>query len=126
MIEPNIQIVFAKLKALLDRLTSHLHKQAKFFNPAVFREFYEGYASLRNQIMEALPDVYEDMPVREIPDPTPATDFGGRGYYTRGQINTLRADIKQILDIRSNLYSPHQTPQAETTDSTDDTTGRAK
>lgn len=92
--------IIAKLKALYNTISARLENlRARYFDPLTVLEFFERYALLRDALRSQMPMLFGDLPVREIPSPSKTTDFDGRGYITRQQIEFLMQDIKYILDV---------------------------
>lgn len=98
------KIDFAKLEALLKRMQPYLEGRGKYFNPVIIHEHFDAFSNLRDRIMDSLPEVYSDFPIREKPESSNTTDFDGKGYVTRSQVETIIADIKQMLELRSLVF----------------------
>lgn len=92
--------VIAKLKSLYNTITTLLkNPKARFFDPVTVLEFFERYAILRDTLRSQMPQLFGDLPLRKIPSPSRTTDFEGRGYITRRQLEVLMWDIKYMLDV---------------------------
>ena len=71
----------------------------RFFDPQKFLEFFKRYEPLRDALISQDPELFGDLPVREIPPPSKTTDFDGRGYIVRQYLETLIQDIGYALDV---------------------------
>jgi hypothetical protein len=58
---------------------------------------------VRDALKTEHPELLADLPVREVPKSSGTTDFGGRGYITRGQIGQLFDDMQYVLDVLAAL-----------------------
>jgi predicted nucleotide-binding protein len=61
---------------------------------------------LRKEIVIALPQLYEDFPVRPKPDSSGTSDFDGAGYITKDKLALISDDIRHMIDIYSAVSSP--------------------
>lgn len=97
--------VVAKLKALRTVLAERLDKSGRFFNPDFALEYFERYAPLRDELRAQLPSLFGELPVRAIPTPSDTTDFGGRGYIRREELERLMGDMNYVLNVLRGVSS---------------------
>lgn len=95
-------ITFAKLAGLQQKLNKKLEGGGRYFDPPYILECFEQFKNLRQQLIEELPQLYSDLPDREIPKSSGTTDFEGRGYIEISPILTLQIDLSYIFEVRSN------------------------
>jgi len=82
------------LNGLLRNLT---HRK---FDPKDTQGHFEEFASIQDGLIQSSPKLFDRLPIREI-KPINATEFEGRGYFTRKQMKTLQEDIDYCLAILS-------------------------
>ncbi|MBU4265694.1 MAG: hypothetical protein L6243_07085 [Candidatus Altiarchaeales archaeon] len=87
----NLSIV---LNGLLRNLTHHK------FDPKDTQGHFEEFASIRDGLILSSPRLFEHLSTREI-KPINATEFEGRGYFTRQQLKTLQRGVDSCLAILS-------------------------
>lgn len=95
-------IAFAKLAGLQKILNGRLAGGGRYFDPPSVLDYFHQFKNLRQQLIEELPELYSDMPEREIPIASKTTDYEGRGYITLSPLNTLKNDVDYIFEVRSN------------------------
>lgn len=108
MIDRELQIAFAKLEALLDRAETLMRTGGRYYKPSLIYEYYDQFASARDKIIEALPELYDDFPIREKPESSDTSDFDGEGRITHGQFELIVRDIKQILKTKNLVFESQQ------------------
>ena len=109
-----VKRVLAKLRALRNNVAStvdfawpDLHHQA-----GVTLEFLERYARLRDEATSLEPNLYSDVPQRELPEnPQVTADGKIAGHIPTYHLKTLLNDINYILEVQSHLES-YNTPVA--------------
>jgi hypothetical protein len=94
-----LKAVFAKLAGLHKTVSNLISGDGNFFDPLIALGYFERYAKLRDQLKVILPDLYSDIPVREIPVSSKTTDNEGRGFILRKPLALLVVDIEEILEI---------------------------
>jgi hypothetical protein len=95
-----IGIAFARLTGLCSTVQKRLVRiDYEYFDPLTVIEYFERYAMLRDKLRTLLPDLYSDIPTRAIPVASKTTDNEGRGYITRGPLETLIRDMEEFLEI---------------------------
>ncbi len=55
-------------------------------------------------LKKKFPDLFSDIPDREIPKSSETTDFEGRGYIKREPVHILFTDMKEIINIWNNSH----------------------
>lgn len=103
------QIAFAKLEALHIRLKPHIDGPGRYFDPAMYVEYFKQFELLRDEIISLKSDVFSGIPIHAIPPVVQSTDFDGRGYFHKGHISQLLADMKQLLDVKNIIITSHHT-----------------
>ena len=97
-----IATTFAKLAGIHKILAELLSGKGRFFDPPVVLEYFESYNLLREELIKYLPELYSDLPEREIPIASKTTDFEGRGYIILTPMSTLKRDLDYIFEVRAN------------------------
>src|SRR5437667_1598680 len=98
------QELIAKVRALLRAADSHLiHPRALYFDAAHISDLVTRAAGVMNTLRAKWPSSFADLPVRPIPVPSRTTDFEGRGYIHRDQIETVRRDLRYCVDLINGL-----------------------
>jgi len=96
----NRQEVIARLRALATAADHHLEDpRARYFDPAHIMDLFTRAASLMEGIRTSFSSALGDLPVRRIPTASPTTDFEGRGYIHRHEIETVRRDLRYCVDV---------------------------
>lgn len=95
-------ITFAKLAGLQKMLNERLAVHGRFFDPPSVLDYFERFNTLREQLIEYLPELYNDLPEREIPKSSETTDYDGRGYIDLNQMMILKRDLDYIFEVRAN------------------------
>lgn len=98
----NTAITFAKLAGLQKILNERLAGTGRYFDPPTVLEYFERYDKLRAHLIEYLPELYSDLPERDIPKSSGTTDYDGRGYIELGPMLTLKRDLDYIFEVRTN------------------------
>lgn len=92
--------ILVRLKALQSALAERLKDpRGRYFDPQTVLEYFDRYAPIRDALRSHFPDVFEDLPVRKTATPSNTTDFNGRGYIQRHQLDVLNEDMQYILDV---------------------------
>ena len=92
--------IIAKLIALRGSLEKWLENPHHlYFDPLSIEDLFERYATLRDKLRSLFSSLFEDMPIREIPKSSGTTDFDGRGYFGRKDLDLLLKDVIYCLDI---------------------------
>ncbi len=94
-----LTVVFAKFAGLHKTVSKHISGDSRYFDPPTVLDYFERFAKLRDQLKATLPDLYSDIPIREIPEASKTTDNKGRGYITRRSLAFLVMDIEEIGEI---------------------------
>jgi hypothetical protein len=93
-----------KLKALRDGvsycLNTFAHGGAAIFDPKNVEDLFERYESLSYVLREKYHPSFDDLPDRDF-NPRKTTDFEGRGYFTREQMQVLLMDIDYCINLLS-------------------------
>ena len=91
-----IPVTFAKLAALYKELQSRLtHWRSETVTPE-FGEYFERYSVLNNQLREDLPNLYSDLPIREVPKAQAV------GRFLRTHVDQLVRDMAYIFEVKAN------------------------
>ncbi|MGB7291642.1 MAG: hypothetical protein WBD99_05680 [Thermodesulfobacteriota bacterium] len=103
-------MALVKLKALQSALAERLKDpRGRYFDPSIVLEYFDRYAPIRDALRSQFPDVVDDLPVRTIPTPSNTTDFSGRGYIERHELEVLNEDMQYILAVMASspaVYPP--------------------
>ena len=92
--------IIVKLTALSISLEKWLENPRHlYFDPLSTQDLFQRFAKLRDELLTLLPSLFGDMPVRETPKPSGATDYDGRGYFGRRDLDVLLKDIRYCLNI---------------------------
>lgn len=111
-----VREVLSKLHGLRGSIAAFLppDRRAQFFDPLETTEFFERYAPLRDALRAKHPELFGDLPVREIPHPSGTTDHEGRGYIVRKHVEQLLRDIDYILEVAAKGLEVEPPPIAVT------------
>lgn len=91
-----IPVLFAKLAGLNKTFTSLLEDpKNRYYNPVVL-EYFERYALVRDGLRIELPELYSDLPTREISKITGRSDSIERRHLER-----IACDIEYIFEVRA-------------------------
>lgn len=86
-----------RLEALMGNLSSILSDpKARYIDPAQFFDLFERYAVDRDSLRQAVGGLH-DLPVRPRPKSSETTDYEGRGYIRRNQVQLLMDDVQYCL-----------------------------
>jgi len=99
--ENEVPLIFAKLAGIYKIVSDLLSKLGLYYDPAHVMEFFERSNKLSNRLKEILPNLYSDLPQRILPKTSGTTDFEGRGYIERHQIERLKEDLEYIFEVRN-------------------------
>jgi hypothetical protein len=100
-----LTIALAKLSGLHRTVLSRMTERNRHgdlnlvFDPPTVREYFQHYKKLSDQVKSLLPQLFSDLPKREIPKPTKSDVFDGRGYIPVALLSTLVRDIEYILTV---------------------------
>lgn len=97
-----IAIIFAKLAGLQKVLNSRFTGGGRYFDPPTVLDYFHQFATLRGQLINELPELYSDLPDREIPKSSGTSDNNGRGYIELYSMLTLNRDLSYIFEVRGN------------------------
>jgi hypothetical protein len=92
--------ILARLTALQNALGKLLRDpRGRYFDPSAVLEYFARYAPIRDELRSQFPDLLGDLPVRATPTPSKTTDFDGRGYIQRHELDVLNGDMQYILHV---------------------------
>lgn len=108
----NLDQTTAKIKALKSNIVELLKPhprlgEQKHFDPQKILEYFERFASLRSRLAILQPVLFNDLPIRELPEASKTTDNDGRGYITNPQLKLLLLDIDYCLQVLAEVTT-HQ------------------
>ncbi|MGI8839035.1 MAG: toll/interleukin-1 receptor domain-containing protein [Pyrinomonadaceae bacterium] len=87
------------------------------YNAGITLEFLQRYERLRDELKELQPDLYSDLPLREIPEnPQVTADGKIERHIASYYLKTLLEDIDYILEIQSQLRRSHTPTSNQTAD----------
>src|SRR5215212_539677 len=96
-------VLFAKLAGLYKTVSAKVSNlSSRYFDPGEVIEYFDTYRRLAAELRTALPDLFDDLPNRPIPESSGTTDFHGRGYIERDHLERLLRDLDYIFEVRSN------------------------
>lgn len=92
--------VLVKLEALWRIVSGFLppDRRSRYFDPAEVIEFFERYVPLRDALRAGNPKLFGDLPIRELKS-SGTTDYDGRGFIHRQQIEQLLRDMAYVLHV---------------------------
>lgn len=94
--------IIAKLTALRNCLESWLKDpRRRNFDPQSTLDLFERFAPIRKELRLLYPSLFEDLPSREVPQPSGTAEYEGRGYIRRQHVDLLLKDVRYCLDILS-------------------------
>ena len=112
----HISVAMAKLAGLSKTVGARLvNPRAHYFDPPTVLEYFDAYNRTSAILKEELPQLFGDLPDRPIPESSGTTDFEGRGYIERHQLEQVVRDIEYIIEVRahSELEVPTHSPERE-------------
>ena len=94
----NVQII--KLKALKENVEKTIENPMyNNFDPKNVFDLFWRYNRINKNLRKSNPQLFDDLPVRAIPKPSKTTDFDGRGFIKRKDLELLLTDINYCLKI---------------------------
>ncbi len=97
-----IATTMAKLAGLQKIVRSRLEDtRSRYFDPPTVLEYFEAYNQAAATLRAELPDLFAEIPDRQVPESSGTTDFGGRGYIERHHLERVVRDIDYIFEVRS-------------------------
>jgi len=97
-----INSTIVKLIALSNKVVNHLNRGDRYFDTPIALDYFQRFEKMKGFLKNKFPDLFSDIPDREIPKSSETTDFDGRGYINREPIHILFTDMKEIIDIWNN------------------------
>lgn len=94
-----ITTAVTKLIALSNKVVDHLNRGARYFDPEIALDYFERYNKTKTLLKIKLPDLFSDIPDRQLPKVTESTDFDGRGFITREPVQILFTDMKEVIEL---------------------------
>lgn len=98
----DVNSVITKLIALSNKVVNHLNRGDRYFDPPIALDYFQRFEKMKDFLKKKFPDLFSDIPEREIPKSSGTTDFDGRGYILREPVHILFTDMKEIIDIWNN------------------------
>ncbi|MCX5824671.1 MAG: nucleotide-binding protein [Deltaproteobacteria bacterium] len=99
--QSEIPLIFAKLAGIYKIVGAILSKTGRYYDPAYVMECFERSYRISDRLREILPGLYSDLPLRSLPKGSGTTDFEGRGYIERLEMEHLKEDLEYIFEVRS-------------------------
>lgn len=94
----------SKLKALRCNLATFLRNpRRKYYDPKYVLDLFHRYIPIRAELLSKYSSLFGDLPKRGIPKPSETSDYDGRGYIERADLNILMNDFEYCINILSNL-----------------------
>ncbi len=98
----------AKLKALRNSLAEwlgdpHDRRHKRFFDYQLSSEVFDRYGDLSKVLRAKYPSLFEDLPVRKKARKSGTTEFDGRGYMLRSDLELFLRDINYCIDVLSQV-----------------------
>jgi len=81
-----------------------------YFDAPKIAELYQRYAAAVDRVRADGGELFESAPLREVPASSGTTDFDGRGYVGRVDLEQLRLDIRYVLDLHEHSALEAQSP----------------
>lgn len=104
-------VALAKLAGIRKLLGEWLaDPRSRYFDPLVVIEYFEQFGRQTDHLRNSLPDLFGDLRVRPVPESSGTTDYDGRGYIPRSQLEVLRRDIDYIFEILANSRPAEASP----------------
>ena len=98
--------ILSKLIALRSNLVKFLQRpKDNYFDPKYVLDLFHRYISIRDELLSNYSSLFGDLPKRETPKPSKTTDYDGRGYIERPDIEILNNDIEYCIDILKKMPS---------------------
>lgn len=94
-----INSVITKLIALSDKVVHHLNRGDRYFDPPIALDYFQRFEKMKDFLKKKFPDLFSDIPDREIPKSSGTTDFEERGYINREPVHILFTDMREMIDI---------------------------
>lgn len=118
MLDSKLQGIKAKLEALRNNIFSRLigHPSAENFDPPTVLDLFHRYVTIRDTLRSEYPSLFDDLPVREVPKSSGTTDFDGRGYIKRNNLELLLTDVEYCFNLLTNIsYTKTEAPSMKVT-----------
>ena len=98
--------ILSKLIALRSNLAKFLRDpRGNHFDPKYVLDLFHRYVPIRDELSSNYSSLFGDLPQRETPTPSDTTDYDGRGYIDRADLNILMSDIEYCINILSKIPS---------------------
>jgi hypothetical protein len=93
-----------KLKALRNNVANWVDPP-RTLDPKLVLDLFHRYASIRDTLISEYPSSFNDLPMREIPEPigVGTDNYDGRGYIDPDDAKSLLNDIDYCLDVLSSV-----------------------
>ena len=72
---------------------------ARQFGPVTYGHSFGALQAIVRELKDLEPDLLGSLPIHDVPEPSGTTDYGGRGYTPRWQMERLSADIDVVLGL---------------------------
>lgn len=103
----------AKLAGLRKTIGDRLENpNARHFDPAIVLEYFDAYARAASTLKKKHPQLLGDFADRTKPEPTNTSDFQGRGYIERHDLNQVVVDIDYIFEVLGHLSHKGSPPDS--------------
>lgn len=97
-----------KLNALRENLRFYLYTfhagSARYYDPLKVKDLFVRANAIFDKLRSEKPEFFSDFPTRDEKS-SGTTDFEGRGYFYRHQLETLLSDIEYCMNIISGMSS---------------------
>ncbi len=96
----NREEALAKLQALRKSVWS-ITQTGRYFDPLYVLDLFDRYAIIRDELREAEPSLFHDLPMRDRPRSSGTGEFEGRGYIHLDLLLVLMRDIDYVVEVLS-------------------------
>jgi len=98
--------ILSKLIALRGNLAKFLQDpRGNHFDPKYVLDLFHRYVLIRDELSSSYSSSFSDLPKRETPKSSKTTDYDGRGYIERADIEILNSDIEYCIVILKRMPS---------------------
>lgn len=104
----------ARLAGLRKMIAARIENPAaRYFDPDEVLNYFRSYQGILSILKAELTDLFGDLPDRPLPVSSSTSDYEGRGYIQREQLERLLRDIDYVFEVRSHSeLAPPVVPRA--------------
>jgi hypothetical protein len=96
-----------RVQSIMNSLETRLSPvKARYFDPMDLCEYFQRFASIRSALKTSYPKKFEDLIERDFPKSSGTSDYEGRGYIRRRDLEILYEDCRYVISLLEVLEDP--------------------